>query len=230
VAIVSSNNSANAAVTASDASASVGAVSPSAASLPPESGAISFEDEALVDRCRKGDMPAFGLLVAKYQDRLYNLLYRMLGHGADAEELAQETFLKALENIGQFQGASRFYTWLFRVGVNLAISHRRRGGRVKFQTLSAPEDGDGFGLGARLADGRDGSPSASAMAAETRQAVLRALESLDEEYRVVVLLCDVEEMDYSQIAAVLDQPLGTVKSRLHRGRSMLRAKLANWMP
>ena len=193
-------------------------------------GAIQFEDEALVERCRKGDMPAFGLLVAKYQDRLYNLLYRMMGNAADAEELAQETFLKALESIGQFQGASRFYTWLFRVAVNLAISHRRRGGRVKFQTLSAPEDGDGPGLGVRLADGRDGSPSALALNAETRQAVLRALESLDEEYRVVVLLCDVEEMDYSQIAAVLDQPLGTVKSRLHRGRSMLRSKLANLMP
>jgi len=193
-------------------------------------GTIPFEDEALVDRCRKGDMPAFGLLVAKYQDRLYNLLFRMVGNAADAEELAQEAFLKALENLGQFQGASRFYTWLFRVAVNLAHTHRRRGGRVKFQTLSAPEDGDGPGLGARLADGRDGSPAAAAMTAETRQAVLRALESLDEEYRVVVLLCDVEEMDYSQIAAVLEQPLGTVKSRLHRGRSMLRTKLANLMP
>ncbi|MCL2700772.1 MAG: sigma-70 family RNA polymerase sigma factor [Phycisphaerae bacterium] len=219
MAIVSSNNSAKAKPSATSAGAS--ALSHAAG------GAIQFEDEALVDRCRKGDMPAFGLLVAKYQDRLYNLLFRMLGNAADAEELAQETFLKALENIGQFQGASRFYTWLFRVAVNQAISHRRRGGRVKFQTLSAPEDGDGPGLGARLADSRDGSPAVLAMNAETRQAVLRALESLEEDYRVVVLLCDVEEMDYSQIAAVLDQPLGTIKSRLHRGRSMLRAKLAN---
>ena len=213
MALLSSNNSAKAAST----------------SAPASGGAIQFEDEALVDRCRKGDMPAFGLLVAKYQDRLFNLLCRMVGNAADAEELAQETFLKALENMNQFQGASRFYTWLFRVAVNLAHSHRRRGGRVKFQTLSAPEDGDGPGLAARLPDGRDGSPVATAMAAETRQAVLRALEGLEDDYRVVVLLCDVEDMDYAQIADVLNLPLGTIKSRLHRGRSMLKAKLANVM-
>jgi len=194
---------------------------------PETGGTIHFEDEALVERCRKGDMQAFGLLVAKYQDRIYNLLYRLLNNAADAEELAQETFLRALERISQFKGQSRFYTWLFRVAANMAISYRRRGGRVRFQTLAASEDSDGQGLSATLADHRDPSPQAAAMSGETRLAVLQALEELDEEFRLIVILRDVEDMDYAQIADVLEVPVGTVKSRLHRARGLLKDKLSD---
>jgi RNA polymerase sigma-70 factor (ECF subfamily) len=176
-------------------------------------------------------MQAFGLLVAKYQDRIYNLVLRLCGNASDAEELAQETFLKALENIAQFRGNSRFYTWLFRIAANLAISARRRGARIKFHPLAASDDGDGqIGLEARLADSREPSPQHAAASAETAAAVLRALEELDEEARLVVVLRDVEDMDYSQIAEVLDLPVGTVKSRLHRARCLLKEKLSDLMP
>lgn len=196
---------------------------------------IEFQDAALVARVRKGDMQAFGLLVAKYQDRIYNLIFRLCGNAADAEELAQETFLKAMEKIGQFRGSSRFYTWLFRIAANLAISSRRRGGRIKFHSLASggPWDGEGdpqATLEARLSDRREVQPHQAAAAAETAQAVLRALEELDEEARLVVVLRDVEDMDYSQIAEVLDLPAGTVKSRLHRARCLLKEKLADWAP
>jgi len=192
---------------------------------------IEFQDPPLVARCRKGDMQAFGLLVAKYQDRIYNLVLRLCGNASDAEELAQETFLKALENIAQFRGNSRFYTWLFRIAANLAISARRRGARIKFHPLAASDDGDGqIGLEARLADSREPSPQHAAASAETAAAVLRALEELDEEARLVVVLRDVEDMDYSQIAEVLDLPVGTVKSRLHRARCLLKEKLSDLMP
>ena len=103
---------------------------------------IAFDDLTLVQRFRQGDMESFSLLVAKYQDRIYNMLLRMCGKPADAEELAQETFLRAMERIGQFQGRSKFYTWLFRIAANLAISHKQRGERIKFHSLSGPEDGD----------------------------------------------------------------------------------------
>ena len=102
---------------------------------------IAFDVLTLVKRFRQGDMESFAVLVAKYQDRIYNMLLRMCGRAADAEELAQEAFLRAMERIGQFHGKSKFYTWLFRIAANLASSHRRRSGRIKFHSLSGPEDG-----------------------------------------------------------------------------------------
>jgi RNA polymerase sigma-70 factor (ECF subfamily) len=193
-------------------------------------GTIAFSDAALVEQCRRGDMQAFGSLVAKYQDRIFNMIYRMCGRRADAEELAQEAFLKALERITQFRGQSQFYTWLFRIAANLTISHRRRGGRVRFQSLSGPEEfeqSQADALTAAMARRRTPAPEAAVMAAETHQRVMEALEELDDEFRLVVVLCDIEDMDYAQIAQVLGVPVGTVKSRLHRARCMLKEKLAD---
>lgn len=195
-----------------------------------DGGAIAFDDEALVERSRKGDMQAFGVLVAKYQDRVVNLTYRMCGRHEDAEELAQEAFLKALEKIGQFRGQSRFYTWLFRIAANLAISHRRHKGRLRFHSLDGPVDlgsSQAAALTAAVAARREDAPPAAAMSAEAQLRVTVALEELDDEARLIVLLRDVEDMDYQQIAEVLEVPVGTVKSRLHRARSALRERLAN---
>lgn len=190
--------------------------------------AIAFEDASLVDRCRKGDMQAFGALVAKYQDRVLSVIYRMCGRWADAEELGQETFLKALERIGQFRGSSGFYTWLFRIAVNLTISHRRRASRISFRSLTGPEEFDGMqaeALTSGLAQRREPNPTTVAQSAESSRRIGEALEQLDDEFRLVVVLRDVEDMDYAQIARVLDMPVGTVKSRLHRARCMLKDKL-----
>jgi len=175
-------------------------------------------------------MQAFGSLVAKYQDRIYNMILRMCGRAADAEELTQDTFLRALERIGQFTGRSEFYTWLFRVAANLTISHKRRSMRIRFQTLDPDEARSGTqadSLTAAVAAQRDPPPQAAAMASETRQRVLEALEALDDEFRLVVVLCDVEQMDYAQAADVIGVPVGTVKSRLHRARWALKEKLAD---
>ena len=189
---------------------------------------IAFDDLTLVQRFRQGDMESFSLLVAKYQDRIYNMLLRMCGEPADAEELAQETFLRAMERIGQFQGRSKFYTWLFRIAANLAISHKRRGGRIKFHSLSGPQDGDsseGDAITSPLAAKRQSGPQETAVAAETHQRVMDALGELDDEFRLVIVLRDIEEMDYAQVADVMNVPLGTVKSRLHRARMMVRDRL-----
>ena len=189
---------------------------------------IAFDDLTLVQRFRQGDIESFSLLVEKYQDRIYNMLLRMCGRPADAEELAQEAFLRAMERIGQFHGRSKFYTWLFRIAANLAISHRRRGGRIKFHSLTGPEDGDSSGsdaLTSGLAAKRQGGPQAAAVAAETSEYVMEALGELDDEFRLVVVLRDIEEMDYAQVADVMNVPVGTVKSRLHRARALLRDRL-----
>lgn len=194
---------------------------------------IALEDAILVDCCRKGDMDAFAKLIDKYQDRLYNMIYRMCGSAADAEEMAQETFLKALGQIGTFRGGSKFYTWLFRIGANLVISHIRRKGRVAFQSMTVV-GGDGQesqmeDVTACCAERRDPGPETVVLARETRSQVSAALAELDEEYRSVIILRDMEDMDYDDISQVLDLPIGTVKSRLHRARCVLREKLSHLM-
>jgi RNA polymerase sigma-70 factor (ECF subfamily) len=183
-----------------------------------------------VERSRKGDMQAFGLLVAKYQERLLNVVFRLCGRRAEAEELAQEAFLKAMERLGEFRGSSGFYTWLFRIAVNLTVSHRRRAGRIGFRSLTGGEDSDssaGDSLTSGLAERREPLPEVAAQNVERKERVFRALDELEEEFRVVVVLRDIEDMDYGQIARVLELPPGTVKSRLHRARSLLKDKLAD---
>ncbi|MCE5278555.1 MAG: sigma-70 family RNA polymerase sigma factor [Planctomycetaceae bacterium] len=194
--------------------------------------AISFEDADLVARSRKGDMEAFGLLVTKYQHRVFNVIFRMVGRRADAEELAQDVFLKAMERLSQFRGQSKFYTWLFRIAANLAISHRRRDGRVKFQSLTRRDD-DGEAaqaeeLTAAIAGRRVLDPHDGAAGDEIHRIVAAAVDELEDEYRVVVVLRDVEDLDYAQIAEVLELPVGTIKSRLHRARCLLRNRLT-WL-
>jgi len=202
---------------------------PAEADATGQRGVIAFGDSALVERCRKGDMQAFGLLAAKYQDRLLNVIWRICPRRADAEELAQEAFLKALERLSQFRGQSQFYTWLVRIAVNLAVSHRRRVGRIKLHPLADCPEAEPS-QAAALADAagrRDAPPDSAAMAAETAARVAAELEALDEEFRIVLILRDIEDMDYAQIASVLELPAGTVKSRLHRARCMLKERLSD---
>ncbi len=194
-----------------------------------EPATLTFDDVPLVRKAKKGDMQAFGTLVSKYQDRVYNIIFRMCPRPAEAEELAQETFLKALEGIGQFRGKSAFYTWIFRIATNLTISHRRRSGKIRFQPLAASDRYDDTqvrGLTAKIAGRQNVSPEKAAMDNENQRLITRALEELEEEFRIVVILRDIENMNYQQIADILTIPAGTVKSRLHRGRCLLKDKLA----
>jgi len=194
----------------------------------------AWAEADLIDQCRRGDTEAFSTLVLRYQDRIYNVIARMVGRSADAEELTQDTFLKAFEKLHLFRGTSRFYTWVFRIATNQALSYRRRGSKVKFISMHASDDEERPAVGemqtAALASRRTPSPEVAAMAQETAQRIDDALLELDEEFRVVVVLRDIETMDYTQIADVLDVPVGTVKSRLHRGRCMLKEKLIDLLP
>jgi len=192
---------------------------------------VELGDEVLVERVQRGDREAFGVLIGRYQDRVFNLVYRMCGRRAEAEELAQEAFLKAMERIGQFEGRSRFYTWLFRIAANLTISHRRRGRRVRFQSIDGwPDESTGRSLAAGTAQHREPNPARKAMAVEMQDIVAAALETLDEPFRVVLVLRDMQDMDYAEIADVLGVPTGTVKSRLFRARRMLRERLEHLGP
>ena len=191
---------------------------------------ISFQDTDLVRQVRDGDTAAFGHLVAKYQDRVYNTIWRISGNAEDASDLTQDAFLKALESLGSFDGRAGFYTWLYRIAVNLAISHGRKMKRRKtipIETQSSPWDVNrqGADLVERLNPDDDGDPQRAASQAEINRIVISALNELEDEHRTVLVLKDIESMDYAQIADILSLPLGTVKSRVHRARMALRDKL-----
>ena len=180
-------------------------------------------DAELVRAAQRGAPAAFAELVSRYQDRVFNTCYRMCHQHDDALDLTQSTFLRALQNLRRFRAQASFYTWLFRIAVNLTISQRRTAGRRATRSL------DGFGNDGRVpapvVPGRDDDVSQPAEQRELQQRVERALAQLDDEFRAAVVLKDIEGMDYASIAEVLEIPVGTVKSRIHRGRLLLRELL-----
>jgi RNA polymerase sigma-70 factor (ECF subfamily) len=192
--------------------------------VPDASPDVAREAE-LFDRARAGDRGAFGQLAVRLQNRLYNAVLRVVGDREEARELTQETLVKALGSVEGHRGESGPYTWMFRIATNLAISHVRKVQRRRTFSLDAGGGEDqASGLLDRLS-GRDAGPSARAEADESRQQVLTALGALDIEYRTVLVMRDIEDMDYQHMAEVLGIPLGTLKSRLFRARLALREKL-----
>ncbi len=187
-------------------------------------GDKSVSDAALVTRARSGDTGALSELVTRYQDRIYNACYRMCNHEADALDLTQMAFLRAFQAIDRFEARSSFYTWVFRIAVNLTMSHRRRLSRKPSISLDQP-DGDGQWRAAAV-DERAIDASRDVERQELCERLQAALARLDDEFRVAVVLKDIEELDYATIAEIVDVPVGTVKSRIHRGRMMLRKLLS----
>ncbi|KPK77221.1 MAG: hypothetical protein AMJ79_03980 [Phycisphaerae bacterium SM23_30] len=185
-------------------------------------------DEILLDRCRRGDRAAFGLLIEKHQHRLFNAVLRMVNNYDDAQELTQDAFVRALQSVDNFRGHAGFYTWLFRIGMNLSINfRRRRGGKVRFVSLQQRSEqlgrqADGL---LNLVDQQNILPDEQAQNREMHQRALEALQDLEGPSRAVVVLRDIEGLDYGEIAEILELPVGTVKSRLFRARLALREKL-----
>jgi RNA polymerase sigma-70 factor, ECF subfamily len=184
-------------------------------------------DFALVERLKRGDRAAYEELIASYQGLVYGLAYRLLGDSEEARDVVQEAFLKAYRHIGTFRGECGLKTWLYRLTVNQASNHRRWWRRRRRQeTISLDASlGDTPGsLCDRLAcEGR--SPEQVALGRERHQLLLSALESLKHDYRVAVVLRDIEELSYEEIAETVGVPVGTVKSRIARGRDELRKRL-----
>lgn len=195
-------------------------------------GADSGEtaESVLIQRLQAGDRSAGRVLIEQHHQRIFWLLCRLVRNRSDAEELAQETFVRAFTGIGQFRGQRGMFTWLCRIATNLAISHRRRMSLRQAASLQGP-------VGAGASGTSDGPAlelhhlvSSSEEVREPRdlerlRAVESAMAELDSDSRSVLLLRDVEDLDYQQIAAILELPLGTVKSRIHRARLALRELL-----
>jgi RNA polymerase sigma-70 factor (ECF subfamily) len=184
----------------------------------------SVSEAGLVARCQAGDREAFDALVRIHQDRVYNAIVRFTGDRDRALDIAQKAFLNAFLKIRQFEAKSSFGTWLYRIAINLCISEGRgrKGEPVSLSVVGARarEEGADF-------DPPDpgGAPDRPLESRETQAVVQAAIRSLDEEFRAVLVLRDIEDRSYDEIAAVLGVPKGTVRSRLHRARMELKGKL-----
>lgn len=174
----------------------------------------------LLERSRRGDGSAFGALVEHYQDAIYNLALRMTGNREDAGDVAQNVFMNAFRKVNSFEGRASLATWLYKIAVNESMSVHRRSARCDSLSLSG-EDVD------RPTDwpGDGPAPDHCLEQADQMRLVQLALAELDSEHRAVILLRDMEGLDYSAIAEVANCSVGTVKSRLHRARLELREKL-----
>lgn len=191
-----------------------------------EAANISIDDAVLVKQCQQGDSAATERLILKYQNRIYNAILRICANPNDAAELTQDTFVKVIENIDKFEGRSSFYTWAFRIGVNLTLNYCQRSVRMGLKSLDAEhnehDDKARTALKEFLTDDSLPDPAVVAENKELCRMVVKALMKLDDAQRAVVVLRDIEGMNYAQIAEVLDIELGTVRSRLSRARTNLR--------
>lgn len=183
-----------------------------------------MDEPALIEEARRGDLNAFNRLVLAYQDSVYNQVYRILGDAHAADDATQETFISAYTNLKSFRGGS-FRYWLLRIATNLCYDELRRRKRRPAMPLEPLDDsGEEIESPAWLADPRE-SPEQRAERLELGQAIQRCLDELPPEFKVAVVLVDIQGMDYQEAAQMIGKPVGTVKSRLARGRLRLRTCL-----
>jgi RNA polymerase sigma-70 factor (ECF subfamily) len=166
-------------------------------------------DAALIARCQAGEQEAFGVLLNRYRDRVVNLAYQLLRQRDDAEDVAQEAFIQAFTALDSFRGEAQWFTWLYRITVNLCLHRKRRSkeGTADFRAASVSER-------AEMIDVED--------QALTKLMVERTLDKLSEPLRVVLVLREMHDLSYAEIAEVLNVPVGTVRSRLNEARRKFR--------
>jgi RNA polymerase sigma-70 factor (ECF subfamily) len=184
-------------------------------------GGSEYDESHLIRRCREQDTEAFRWLVQRYQSRIYNFVRRMVSNVDDAEDVTQEVFLKAFRNIRNYDGRAAFATWLFKIASNLCVDRARRRKR-KAEPISLNES---FAASMLVPSDFRWNPEQLAVASEMKAALETAIEAMSDKLKPVLLLHDLEGMEYQQIADTLGIPLGTVKSRLFLARGHLQAAL-----
>ena len=184
---------------------------------------MDYDESELVARAREGDRAAFSQLVWHHQDQIHNMVYALVGDRDDADDLAQEVFVKAYRSLPRVRGGSKFHTWLYRIGVNCALDHVRSRNRRRSLALECDRCRD-----TDLVDPGVSSPEASdskVMRKELQAILERALASLPPDHRAAVVLRDIDGLHYEEIAYATNCSIGTVKSRLFRARARLRKLL-----
>jgi RNA polymerase sigma-70 factor, ECF subfamily len=184
---------------------------------------VNFVEARLAKLARTGDRNAFAELVELYKDKIFHLAYRMLNNKQEAEDAVQETFLRVYTNLQRYDENQKFSTWIFRIGTNLCIDKLRR--RKNTYSLDAEmPDGEGNDYYAMLPSHED-TPEKQVIVSETQEQIRNAIESLPEKYKSVVILRYLHDMSLQEIGDVLQMPVTTVKTRVHRGREYLRKRL-----
>lgn len=185
------------------------------------------DDAWLVNGLRQGTEAAYEALISDYQQPVYNLVHRLLSDPADACDVVQEVFLKVFRKISAFRGESSLKTWIYRIAINEAYNYQRWFGRHRRQEVGLEADEDfGQSYSRKLPDpGR--SPFETALDSEQHSLIEACLGRLNPTFRTAVVLRDIEELSYEEIADILQVALGTVKSRILRGREALRRELAD---
>jgi RNA polymerase sigma-70 factor (ECF subfamily) len=191
----------------------------------PECGMGDREvDQQLVERAQRGDKHAFGLLVAKYQRRLGRLISRFVRNAAEAEDVTQDAFIKAYRALPAFRGDSAFYTWLYRIGINTAKNYLvSQGRRVPTSTPFDSEDAEDFEDASLLHE--TATPENELMSKQVVAVVNSSLQELPDDLRTALTLREIEGLSYEEIAAVMDCPIGTVRSRIFRAREAIATNL-----
>lgn len=194
------------------------------------------DDALLVRRAQGGDHAALGALLRRHEGRLFNVALGILGHRADAQDATQDAFVSIVRRLGDFRGDAAVTTWMTRIVINASkdlLRKRKRRSAAAFSTLNGHRD-TSAPAGSRVEDHfeqtRELPPDADVESQEQHQRLRDAVAALDEPFRDVLVLRDLDDMDYADIAATLELPLGTVKSRLFRARMMLRDALRRDAP
>ncbi len=185
---------------------------------------MSDLEKLLVKKSQAGDVEAFELLIDSYDRRAYNIAYRVMGNEEDAKDMAQEAMLRVFRSIKDFKGQSSFSTWLYRIVTNVCLDELRRRKNVKYISIDSTiqtEDGE---MHIELSSDME-TPESAYERLEQRELIKRAIQELNDEYRSVIVLRDIQGFSYEEISNILDCSLGTVKSRINRARTMLRDRL-----
>lgn len=183
-----------------------------------------LKERDLIRKAKQGDMHAFEELILKHEKIVYNLALRMMNHSEDAKDISQEVFLKAYRSLCNFDERSAFSTWLYRITHNTCIDEmRKRKGKQSYSLEEELENEEGS-MQRQIADEGD-TPEESLLREEQKSEILQALGNLSEEHKAAIVLRDVKGLSYEEIAEILEVSLGTVKSRISRGRNQLKNEI-----
>ncbi len=180
-------------------------------------------DQALVERTQRGEKQAFDLLVLKYQHKLIKVISRYIRDPSEVMDVAQESFLKAYRALPNFRGDSAFYTWLYRIAINTAKNHLASQGRRPAEGDLNPEDAEQYDISEELKDGA--TPERLMLKDEIERTVIEAIEELPGDLKMAITLRELEGLSYEEIAAAMDCPIGTVRSRIFRAREAINKRL-----
>ncbi|MBM7591308.1 RNA polymerase sigma factor SigW [Brevibacillus fulvus] len=184
---------------------------------------MEFVEKRLIERAKRGDREAFAELIEIYKDKIFQLAYRMVGNRQEAEDIAQETFLRVFANLHTYDDQYKFSTWIYRIATNLCIDRGRKK-KPDFSLDEEIEQGEGLDWYSRLSS-KEQTPEEKVVTQELQETVQDALSQLAPKYRSIMILRYIEDLSLQEISDILKLPITTIKTRIHRGREALRGRL-----